>query len=182
MSWYVHIMICWEGGHVLGYADQEKIRSIAKKYYDQYKKLDDEQEKFFEEMEEKKRNGEKETDDDIEKYRYYNNLTDNNKMVSIQVIDILESIASGKAYFKGNKGCLWMAGGIYNGGDGYYILEDLKDFFKELYDNKCYGIGDVICFTEDEQGYCARIHILDVGKMEIHEVEPGERWCWGLNW
>lgn len=32
MSYYTHILICWEGGHVLGYADQEKIKKVASKY------------------------------------------------------------------------------------------------------------------------------------------------------
>lgn len=172
MSYYVHILICWEGGHVLGYADPENIMSIANKFVDRYKNYEIEYDKLLEEERQKKLR--KEELSENKRCKDLENLT-----ITYATMSTLENISSGKAYFKGSKGCLWLSGGIYNYTDGYTVLDELKDFFKELWDNRCFGIGDVVCFCESGE---AHIMILDVDKMEIHEVEKGEKWCWGLNW
>ena len=177
MSYYVHVLICWEGGHAIGHADPEKIKSIAVKYVDRYKSYELEYDKLVKEEKQKKLRKEELSENDNKRYKDLENLT-----VSYATISILENISSGKAYFKGSKGCLWISGGIYNYTDGYTVLDELKDFFKELWDNRCFGIGDVVCFYESEQSGEANVMILDVDKMEIHEVEKGKKWCWGLNW
>lgn len=178
MSYYTHILICWEGGHVVGYADPEKIKSIASKYFDIYKSYVTEYDKLMLE-EEIRRNAKKEklNEDEIKRCRDLENL-----IVTSATMSILENISSGKAYFKGSKGCLWISGGIYNYTSGYTVLEELKDFFKELWDNRCFGIGNVICLHESEQSREAQVLVLDADNMDIHEVEKGEKWCWGLNW
>ncbi len=38
MSLYEHILICWENGTVIGYSDPEKIKHVAQKYLEMYKK------------------------------------------------------------------------------------------------------------------------------------------------
>lgn len=176
MSYYTHILICWEGGHTIGYADPEKIMKIASKYVDKYEKYEKEYDKLCELEKQKKLRKEKLIEGDYKRFRELEN-----EMATQATIDIMRSIASGKALFKGTKGCLWISGGIFNYTDGYMVLDEMKDFFKELWDNKCFGIGNVVCFTESEQSNEARILVLDnVG--EIHEVEKEEKWCWGLNW
>lgn len=177
MSYYTHILLCWEGGHILGYADQEKIKIIAGKYIDMYKGYEKELDALYIEEKIKKLSRKELTDKDYERHR---NLE--NKAVSNATICILEKIESGKALFEGTKGCLWISGGIFNYTSGDTILLQLKNFFKELWDNKCFGIGDVVCFSESEQSNVANVLVLDVDKMEIRQVEKGENWCWGLNW
>jgi hypothetical protein len=177
MSYYTHILICWEGGHVLGYADPEKIKKVASKYIEMYEEYEKELDLLFEEEKQKKLRKEALTDKDYEKHRNISGRT-----VSGATICILKSVESGKALFEGTKGCLWISGGIFNYTEGDTVLDELKDFFKELWDNKCFGIGDVVCFSESEQSNEASILVLDADKMEIRQVEKGEKWCWGLNW
>ena len=178
MSYYTHILICWEGGHILGYADPENIKEIAGKYVKIYEGYERELALYEDEEEKQKKLRKEELTDEY--YERYINLGD--KVVSDATICILKSIESGKALFEGTKGCLWMSGGIYNYTSGDIVLHQLKDFFKELWDNKCFGIGDVVCFSESEQSNKATTLVLDVDKMEIRKVEKGEKWCWGLNW
>jgi hypothetical protein len=177
MSYYTHILICWEGGHVLGYANSEKIKKIASKHVGMYEEYEKDLDVLFEEEKQKKLRKEELTDKDYEKHR---NIS--GRVVSGTTICILKSIESGKALFEGTKGDLWMSGGIFNYTEGDTVLYELKDFFKELWDNKCFGRGDVICFSECEQSNDASILVLNVNEMEIHQVEKGEKWCWGLNW
>lgn len=177
MSYYTHIVICWEGGHVIGYADPEELMKVASKYVDMYENYEKEFDTLLEEERQKELRKEERTDDDYKKHRELGDRT-----VSQATIIILKNIASGKALFKGTKGCLWTSGGIFNYTGGETVLEEMKDFFKELWDNKCFGIGNVVCFTESEQSNEARTFILDVEKGNIQEVEEGEKWCWGLNW
>jgi hypothetical protein len=177
MSYYTHILICWEGGHIVGYADPEKIKKVASKYIEIYEEYEKELDILFEEEKQKKLRKEELTDKDYEKHR---NIS--GRVVSGATICILKNVESGKALFEGTKGCLWISGGIFNYTEGDTVLDELKDFFKELWDNKCFGIGDVVCFSESEQSNEASILVLDVDKMEIRQVEKGEKWCWGLNW
>lgn len=177
MSYYTHIVICWEGGHVLGYANPKKIMEIANKYADRYENYEKECDELLEQERQKKIRKEELTDEDYKKHR---ELCDRN--VSQATIDILKTITSGKALFEGTKGCLWISGGIFNYTEGYTVLDEMKDFFKDLWDNKCFGIGHVACFSETEQSNEAHVIILDVSKLEIHDIEKGEKWYWGLNW
>lgn len=177
MSYYTHILLCWEGSHVLGYAEPEKIKEIAGKYVKMYEEYDKELDDLFEEEKQKKLRKEELTDEDYEKIR---NIGD--RVVSGATICILKNVESGKALFEGTKGCVWISGGIFNYTEGDTVLDELKDFFKELWDNKCFGIGNVICFSESEQSNEASILVLNANKMEIRQVEKEEKWCWGLDW
>ena len=177
MSYYTHILICWEGGHVLGYADPEKIKKVASRYIEMYEEYEKELDILFEEERQKKIRKEERTDKDYEKHR---NIS--GRVMSGATICILKSVESGKALFEGTKGDLWISGGIFNYTTGDTVLEELKDFFKELWDNKCFGIGNVVCFSESEQNNEASMLVLDADKMEIRQVKKGEKWCWGLNW
>lgn len=150
----------------------EKIMSIANKYVDRYKSYEIEYDKLLEEEKHKKLRKEELSEDDNKRCKDLENLT-----TSYATMSILENISSGKACFRGSKGCLWVSGGIYNYTEGYTVLDELKDFFKELWNNRCFGIGDVVCFYESEQSGEACVLILDVNKMEIHEVEKEEKWC-----
>lgn len=132
MSYYTHILLCWEGGHVLGYAEPEKIKEIAGKYVKMYEEYDRELDDLFEEEEQKKLRKEEKTDKDYERHRNLSGRT-----VSGATICILKNIESGKALFGGTKGDLWISGGIFNYTEGDTVLLQLKDFFKELWDLSC---------------------------------------------
>ena len=125
MSYYTHILICWEGGHIISYADPEKIMRIASKYVHRYEKYEKEYDKLCELEKQKKLRKEKLIEGDYKRFRELEN-----EMATQAKIDILRSIASGKA--------------LFNYTEGYTILDEMKAFFKELWDNKYFGIGKYV--------------------------------------
>jgi hypothetical protein len=176
MSWYEHNMICWENGTVMGYADIEKIKSIAKKYVERDNDYDKELDELFEQERQLKIKKKEVPRDLCQKIK---DLSD--KTLSSPAVNILEAVSSGKAYFEGSKGGLWLAGEISNNTSIYRVLDNLGEFFKELVDNNCL-YGNIIGFGESEQSGEAEIYMLDKNTFESVKIEKGQKWCWGLDW
>ena len=174
MSWYEHILICWENGTVIGFSDIEKIKEIASNYVMMYKKYDEEMDVIFDEERQSKLKKENLTDEFYKKYR---ELDD--KRISGTSLNILEDISSGKSYFEGNKGGIWICGCIANNTTTWMVMDELTTFFKELID-KNHLHGNIIGFGESEQSGEAKTYIFDKNIMGSRELEKGEKWKWGL--
>ncbi len=172
MSWYENIIISWENGTVIGCSDVEKIKTIAERYVEMYRKYDEDMDNICEKERNKKLKNEELSNND---YKKYIELSD--KCISEASINMLENIASGKAYFEGSKGGIWLTGGIFNYTPTYIVLDELLDFFKEL--KKVNSIhGNIVGIRESEQSDEADIYILNTETMETKKVDKGEKWCW----
>lgn len=170
-EWYENIVISWENGTTIGYSDVEKIKTIAKIYVKMYRKYDEDIDIFEEERNKKLKNEEWSNND----HKKYGELID--KCISEASINMLENVASGKAYFEGSKGGIWLTGGIFNYTPNYIVLDELFDFFKEL--KKVNSIhGNVVEIREYEQSDETDIYILNTETMETKKVGKGEKWCW----
>ena len=75
MSYYTHIVICWEGGHVLGYADSKKIMETANKYVNRYENYEKEFDSLLEQERQEELRKEGRTEDDYKKHRELSDRT-----------------------------------------------------------------------------------------------------------
>lgn len=173
MGYYKHILICWENGTIIGYAESETVKSIANKWFVEYKNYDNELDMLY------KLKGElrfKEKNLNYKDDKRKRELDD--KTFTQASLNILESISNGKSFFEGTKGGLWMAGGIFNYTSVDQVLEELLPFFKELKENNCLG-SNVIGFNETEQRKNVDVYMIDSNKMEVEHVGT-QTWYWGL--
>lgn len=106
--------------------------------------------------------------------------------------DFFYQVASGKSYFPGEKGDLWVWGKINSTCDFEKMLDLLVPFFKELYterrtaDNLIKRISLpsdwIVAFYEPEQTQNVQIfqfiYDRDSRELKLSKFSSEKRWCW----
>lgn len=91
----------------------------------------------------------------------------------------LKDVINGKSCFKGSKGDLWLWGIIGNYTRGETLLEELKPFFKTLYEKRyILNAAKVIVMEENEQ--TENVTIFQLGRDgQIKTFTSEGKWFWG---